>query len=108
MFLFVVMEEILGDLNYDGLLNVIDIVEIVNIISENYVKLRVWERGSGLTMACGTGACATVVSLNLQNLVNNSVEVELPGGNLDIYWPGNGDVTMEGPVKTVYKGELLI
>ena len=82
--------------------------EIVNIISENYVKLRVWERGSGLTMACGTGACATVVSLNLQNLVNNSVEVELPGGNLNITWPGNGPVIMEGPVKTVFEGQLFI
>ena len=82
--------------------------EIVNIISKDYVKLRVWERGSGLTMACGTGACATVVALKLQNLVNNSVEVELPGGNLDISWSGNGPVIMEGPVKTVFKGELFI
>ena len=82
--------------------------EIVNIISKDYVKLRVWERGSGLTMACGTGACATVVALKLQNLVNNSVEVELPGGNLNITWPGNGPVIMEGPVKTVFDGQLFI
>ena len=82
--------------------------EIVNIISKDYVKLRVWERGSGLTMACGTGACATVVALKLQNLVNNSVEVELPGGNLNITWPGNGPVIMEGPVKTVFEGQLFI
>jgi len=82
--------------------------EIVNIISKDHVKLRVWERGSGLTMACGTGACATVVALKLQNLVNNSVKVDLPGGDLDISWPGNGQVIMEGPVKTVFQGELFI
>ena len=82
--------------------------EIVNIISKDHVKLRVWERGSGLTMACGTGACATVVALILQKLVNNSVKVELPGGNLNISWLGNGPVIMEGPVKTVFNGELIL
>jgi diaminopimelate epimerase len=81
--------------------------EIVNLISRNRLKTRVWERGSGLTQACGTGACAAVVAAHLKGLVDDSVTVELPGGALEIYWAGQGEVIMEGPVAEVFEGEWL-
>ena len=79
--------------------------EIVNVLDRNRIKVRVWERGSGITLACGTGACAVVVAARLHGLVDDEVTVELPGGELKIYWPGDGDVVMEGPVDRVFEGE---
>ena len=79
--------------------------EIVNVVSRNRIKVRVWERGSGITLACGTGACAAVVAARLHELVDNDVAVELPGGELRVCWPGNGEVVMEGPVARVFEGE---
>lgn len=79
--------------------------EIVNILDRSHVKVRVWERGSGLTMACGTGACA-VVAVGCQNgLLDDDVTVSLPGGDLLIRWPGTGEVIMDGPVEEVFEGE---
>ncbi len=79
--------------------------EIVNILDRDRIKVRVWERGSGITLACGTGACAVVVAARLHGLVDDEVTVELPGGELKIYWPGAGDVVMEGPVERVFEGD---
>ncbi len=79
--------------------------EIVNVLDRDRIKVRVWERGSGITLACGTGACAVVVAARLHGLVDDEVTVELPGGELKIYWPGDGDVVMEGPVDRVFEGE---
>lgn len=79
--------------------------EIVNILGRDRIRVRVWERGSGITLACGTGACAVVVAARLHGLVDDEVTVELPGGELKIYWPGDGDVVMEGPVDRVFEGE---
>ena len=79
--------------------------EITNILTKSHVKTRVWERGSGITMACGTGACAVVAAARLKNLVGDCVDVELPGGVLGVRWPGYGELLMRGPVKTVFKGE---
>ena len=79
--------------------------EIVNILSRDRLKVRVWERGSGLTQACGTGACAVVVAGRLKGLVDDDVTIDLPGGSLDIRWTGEGDVIMEGPVAEVFEGE---
>lgn len=79
--------------------------EIVNVLNRNRIKVRVWERGSGITLACGTGACAAVVAARLHGLVDDEVTVELPGGELKIHWPGSGDVVMEGPVDRVFEGE---
>ena len=79
--------------------------EITNVLTESHVKTRVWERGSGITMACGTGACAVVAAARLKNLVGDCVDVELPGGVLGVRWPGCGELLMRGPVKTVFKGE---
>ena len=69
-------------------------------------KLRVWERGAGLTQACGTGACATAVAAVSKGLVASPVEVRLPGGSLMIAWDRGGTIRMTGPVAHVYDGEL--
>ena len=80
--------------------------EIVNIVNRSYVKTRVWERGSGITMACGTGACAIVCAGINSGILDNRVEVELPGGILNIEWGGDSDedVIMTGPVTEVFEG----
>ena len=81
--------------------------EVNNINGRHDIKTRVWERGSGITMACGTGACAVVVAAALQAMVAEEVDVELPGGTLSIRWSmGDSDVIMTGPVETVFKGEF--
>ena len=79
--------------------------EIVNLIDSSHVKARVWERGSGLTEACGTGACAVAVSAHLHGYVGDDVAVSLPGGDLSIHWSGRGEVILEGPVERVFDGE---
>ena len=79
--------------------------EIANVIDSGNVKARVWERGSGLTMACGTGACAVAVVGRLQGLTGSEVNVSLPGGDLLVRWPGHGEVILEGPVEEVFEGE---
>jgi diaminopimelate epimerase len=79
--------------------------EIVNIVDRAHIRVRVWERGSGITLACGTGACAAVVAARLHGLVDDDVAVELPGGELTVVWPGEGEVVMEGPVARVFEGD---
>jgi diaminopimelate epimerase len=78
--------------------------EIVNVIDQGHVRARVWERGSGLTEACGTGACAVVAIGRLQRKTRGDVTVSLPGGDLHIDWPGEGSVMMEGPIAKVFEG----
>jgi len=70
------------------------------------IKLRVWERGAGLTRACGTGACATAVTAICRKLATSPVEVRLPGGTLSIEWTPDGTITMRGPAVHVFTGEL--
>ena len=81
--------------------------EVVNVVSETHLKVRVWERGSGITMACGTGACAVVVAAHMKGLVGDQVNIDLPGGMLGINWSGKGSILMEGPVEEVYRGQWL-
>ncbi|CAD5114034.1 DgyrCDS3188 [Dimorphilus gyrociliatus] len=78
-------------------------VEFVNIISNNRSKISIWERGCGITMACGTGACASVVAAVLNKLTEESVIVDLPGGQLKIDWNGceNSSVFMTGNAEFV-------
>ena len=84
-------------------------VGFMQIISKSNIRLRVFERGVGETRACGTGACAAVVAGRLQGLLDESVNVSLPGGNLRINWPGdNAPVLMTGPACRVYEGRLHI
>ncbi len=81
--------------------------EISNLLDDGSVRARVWERGSGLTMACGTGACAVAVIGRLKRLTKSDVNVSLPGGDLRVHWdgPGNGQVILEGPVQEVFEGD---
>ncbi len=84
-------------------------IGFMQIIDQHHIKLRVYERGAGETLACGSGACAAVVIGIEQNLLNHDVRVELPGGELNIHWPGRGhSVLMTGPAVTVFEGQLLL
>ena len=78
--------------------------EICEVIDEQRLRVRVWERGAGLTLACGTGACASVVVAQRRGLVSGPVAVELPGGELRIEWDGVGSVLMTGPADYVFTG----
>ncbi|HJO59456.1 MAG: diaminopimelate epimerase [SAR202 cluster bacterium] len=80
--------------------------EIVNALSPSELKVRVWERGSGITMACGSGACAVAVAARLKGITLDDVNLKLPGGDLKVRWDGVGEVELEGPIETVYKGVL--
>ena len=83
-------------------------VEFIEILDKDNIKMRVWERGAGETLACGTGACASVVACILNNLTNRKVKVELLGGFLEIEWnQEDNHVYMTGPAVTVFEGELL-
>ena len=79
--------------------------EIVNVNDEGNLTARVWERGSGETMACGTGACAIAVAARLRGLAQGSLDIKLPGGTLNIDWDGEGEVFLEGPAEEVFSGE---
>lgn len=79
--------------------------EFVEVVNRGYVKMRVWERGAGATLACGTGACATVVAGVLNNLCDRNCTVNLPGGDLQINWSAENDhILMTGPAKLVFTG----
>ncbi len=83
--------------------------EFVKIIDRKTVRMRVWERGSGETLACGTGASATVVAAVLNNLCDRDVTVILNGGKLKIYWDEKTNhVFMEGPAVTICEGEIKV
>jgi diaminopimelate epimerase len=79
-------------------------VEFIELISEKEIKMRVWERGSGETMACGTGASAVAVASNLKGLSGREVTVRLLGGNLMIAWSPDNHVYMTGPAVEVFEG----
>ena len=84
-------------------------VEFVEIVDKEHIKMRVWERGSGETLACGTGACATAVACYLNNLTNRHTFVELLGGTLEIEWnEKDNHIYMTGPATTVFEGTLEI
>jgi diaminopimelate epimerase len=81
----------------------------VQLLSPGEIRLRVWERGSGPTLACGTGACAAVVAGNLTGRLERDVRVHLPGGTLRVEWPSeDGDVYMTGPARHVFTGEIAL
>lgn len=83
--------------------------EFVNVIDRHTLRMRVWERGSGETLACGTGACATAVAAILNGKTEHDVTVQLLGGDLQICWNGGREpVYMTGPAATVFDGEVMI
>ena len=82
-------------------------IEFVEVVDKNNIKMRVWERGSGETLACGTGACSSVVASSLNGYTDRKVNVRLLGGNLEIEWKPNNHVHMTGPAVTVFKGEWI-
>ena len=75
-------------------------------IEDGAIRLRVWERGAGLTRACGTGACATAVAGLSRGLVSSPVEIRLPGGTLSIAWAPGRTIAMNGPAIPVFEGEI--
>ncbi|MBQ4123933.1 diaminopimelate epimerase [bacterium] len=88
-------------------------VEFIKILSRNEINLDVWERGCGITLACGTGACASVVAGILNGLLDNKVKVNLPGGQLEIEWQGtkdnpNYDIFMSGSADYSFTGQIEI
>ena len=81
--------------------------EFVHVLNRNTVEMRVWERGSGETMACGTGACAVAVASILNDFTEDEVTVKLLGGDLKIFWDRKENlVYMTGPATTVFDGEI--
>lgn len=79
-------------------------VNVATVVATNHIQLRVWERGVGLTLACGTGACATAVSAIRSGRVTSPVRVSLPGGDLSIDWQQGREILMEGPATHVFSG----
>ena len=83
-------------------------VEAVQIITSNHLKIKVWERGVGITQACGTGACAALVASHRRGLTERQALVELEGGNLEIVWREDNHVFMTGPVAISFTGTWQI
>lgn len=83
--------------------------EFAQIVDRKTIKMRVWERGAGETLACGTGACATMVAANLSDLVDDCVDLVLIGGTLNIRWDKEeNNIYMTGPAKFVFDGEITL
>ena len=81
--------------------------EIANVMSPQRIIARVWERGVGETLSCGTGACAVVVASRMHNWVEDEVDVILPGGMLTVDWDGVGEVKLRGPAEIVFHGDWI-
>ena len=82
--------------------------EFVQVISRNHLRMRVWERGAGETLACGTGACASLVAAVLTGQADRKVTMDLLGGSLELEWsPEDNHVYQEGPATFVFDGEWL-
>jgi diaminopimelate epimerase len=79
--------------------------EVARVLSRGKIEARVWERGVGETLACGSGACAIAVAAQLLNYIDNQVDIILKGGTLTISWDRVGDVLLTGPVEEVFTGE---
>jgi len=78
--------------------------EVVRVLAPGRAEMRVWERGVGETLSCGSGAAATMVAARLLGLADSTLELRVPGGVLDLEWDGEGDVTLTGPVAEVFRG----
>ncbi len=84
-------------------------VEFIQVLDSTHLRMRVWERGSGETLACGTGACASLVAAVLNGLSEREAVLHLQGGDLQIRWSGQDNrVYMTGPAEEVYSGEISL
>jgi len=82
-------------------------VGFMQVVDDGHIRLRVWERGAGETLACGSGACGAVVAGRLAGLLQEAVAVDLPGGRLQVSWSGEGaPVYLTGPAETVFEGTI--
>ena len=81
-------------------------IDVASVTGPGRIRMRVWERGAGITMACGSGACATLVAAHRRGLAGRSARIDLDGGTLHIEWRDDGHVLMTGPVATAFTGEL--
>ena len=79
--------------------------EVARVLEQNQIEARVWERGVGETLACGSGACAIAVSARLHGYTDGKVDIKLPGGTLGVEWDGAGEVFLSGPAEIVFSGE---
>jgi diaminopimelate epimerase len=81
-------------------------IGFAQVLSPERIRVVMWERGAGMTLACGSGACATLVNAHRRGLTGRRAMVELPGGALEMEWREDGHVLMTGPVATAFRGEL--
>jgi diaminopimelate epimerase len=79
--------------------------EVARVVNRKQIEARVWEKGVGETLACGSGACAIAVFAQLQDYINSKVDIKLPGGILSVEWHGAGEVFLSGPAEIVFSGE---
>ena len=79
--------------------------EVARVLDNKHIEARVWERGVGETLACGSGACAITVASKLRGYTESKVDIKLPGGVLNAEWNGNGEVVLGGPAMIVYEGK---
>lgn len=92
-------------LEHHGLFPQATNVEFCQVLSPNHIRMRVWERGTGITLACGSGACAAVVALHRQGRLDRKADVDVDGGRLSIDWRDDG-VWMTGPTARVFEGRF--
>lgn len=83
-------------------------VEFIEVVSRSHLKMRVWERGAGITLACGTGACASLVAAVLNGQSDRVATLELPGGPLKIEWAADDRIFMTGPAQRVFAGQVEV
>jgi len=79
--------------------------EVARVINQQQIEARVWERGVGETLACGSGTCAIAVAAQLLGYISSQVDIKLPGGILEVEWDGEGEVFLSGPAEIVFVGE---
>ncbi len=81
--------------------------EVARVVNRRRIEARVWERGAGETLACGSGACAMAVAAQLHGYIENKVDIKLAGGILEVEWDGVGEIFISAPAKIVFRGEWL-